>query len=80
MEKWEYQTIALETKVDGQGWFKGGTLNTQYFADQLNTYGMEGWELVGFFNLDDGIMCSTFDGIQMSAGTLFVLATFKRKL
>ena len=81
MEKWEYQTIALETKTGKAGWFTPGELNVSHFASQLNGYGAQGWELVGFFNLDDGIISAvSLDGLQMSAGTLYVIGTFKRKI
>jgi len=49
MEKWEYLTVKLEKKVEGAGLLKAKTWDAQYFTEQLNTYGQQGWELASLF-------------------------------
>ena len=79
MEKWEYQTVELEFKTEGGGFFKAGSLSSQHLASQLNTYGKQGWELVGFFGIE-GQIGGTDIMIIATGGTQNVFATFKRKI
>ncbi|MDF2593558.1 MAG: hypothetical protein K0S75_3024 [Clostridia bacterium] len=64
MERWEYQTIKMQTKG-----FTGGILETQSFDTELNKLGAEGWELVSCFGTN-----------QSYGQTREVVAVFKRKL
>lgn len=49
MEKWEYQTIKIETKG-----IMGGILEIENFDYQLNRLGEQGWELVSCFTTSTG--------------------------
>jgi len=62
MQKWEYQTIKLNTK----GIF-GGILDTMTFDGMLNRLGNDGWELV-----------SAFDTNQTYGSSREAIAVFKR--
>jgi hypothetical protein len=62
MQKWEYKTLAFDTKG-----FAGGLLDIDLFNDTLNKYGYEGWELV-----------SCFDTNQAQGASRKVIAVLKR--
>ena len=62
MQKWEYQTIKLNTK----GIF-GGILDTMTFDGMLNRLGNDGWELV-----------SAFDTNEVYGSSREAIAVFKR--
>jgi len=80
MEQWEYLTIELDHLQKGEFEDKKGRLQTKiisswnpsYFTNQLNNYGSQGWELVGFFYKE------SYSG-NGSSGTEKTFATFKRK-
>ncbi|GAB6928137.1 DUF4177 domain-containing protein [Paenibacillus sp. JCM 10914] len=45
MDQWEYKTLKYAT-----GGFLGGKVNEHAFEELLNSYGIEGWELVSCFD------------------------------
>jgi len=52
MTKWEYLNITLKTGI-----FAGGP---EMVTRELDEYGEDGWELVNFQVLDNGLMCFIF--------------------
>ena len=56
MTKWEYLNVTIKT-----GLFAGGPKEV---TSKLNEDGDEGWELVDFQVLDDGLMCFIFKRIK----------------
>ncbi|MDR0858090.1 MAG: DUF4177 domain-containing protein [Oscillospiraceae bacterium] len=64
MQNWEYRTESFKT--DG---FLGGNLHTDFFNEELNKLGKDGWELV-----------SCFDTNESGGNTRLVIAVFKRPL
>ena len=40
--QWEYKTVKLEA----QGWFVGGKVDTHSLNRLLNEYGHQGWEVI----------------------------------
>ena len=73
MEKWEYLTVELDRITEKPGALKPRPpWDTKHITAQLNTYGMQGWELVGFFYREDG-------SLNGSLGTQNTFATFKRR-
>ncbi|ANA80345.1 hypothetical protein PVOR_03015 [Paenibacillus vortex V453] len=45
MDQWEYKTLKYKT-----GGFLGGKVNEEEFEDLLNSYGIDGWELISCFD------------------------------
>lgn len=45
MDQWEYKTLKYKT-----GGFLGGKVNEEKFEDLLNSYGIDGWELISCFD------------------------------
>ncbi|OME88512.1 MULTISPECIES: DUF4177 domain-containing protein [Paenibacillus] len=45
MDQWEYKTLKYKT-----GGFLGGKVNEEEFEDLLNSYGVDGWELISCFD------------------------------
>lgn len=64
MAKWEYKTVAFETKGT---W--GGSLDVSLFDEELNKNGKSGWEMV-----------SCFVTQQTQGVTKAVFAVFKREI
>ena len=65
--RWEYEVFTFE--VSKEGFIVRPKMEGAAFRDQLNAYGLRGWELV-----------STFDINMLQGGTKQVVATFKRPL
>lgn len=63
MEQWEYKTMRFET-----GGFWGGKVDVQKFQDELNSCGLQGWELI-----------SCFDTNMSEGASREVIAVFKRR-
>ncbi|MEK3732655.1 MULTISPECIES: DUF4177 domain-containing protein [Paenibacillus] len=63
MEQWEYKTLKYRT-----GGFFGGNVKEEDFEEELNRYGMDGWELVSCFDTN------------MSGQSRDVIVVFKRKV
>jgi len=82
MKKWEYLTIKLEPKTELKiELIKKKEVSEEviywdadFFSEQLNTYGQQGWELVSCFCIEEGAF-SGFGG-----GTDGIFATFKREI
>ena len=64
MDSWEYKVF----EIDGKGFF-GGLIDTSGFENRMNTYGLDGWELV-----------SCFDTSYGGGGSRKIIAIMKRKL
>lgn len=64
MEQWAYKTVKYTP-----GGFLGGKVKEEDFDDLLNSYGIEGWELV-----------SCFDTSYGQGQSREVIAVFKRKV
>lgn len=64
MEQWEYKTLKYRT-----GGFLGGNVKQENFEEELNRYGMDGWELV-----------SCFDTSISSGQSRDIIVVFKRKV
>ncbi|RAR41489.1 DUF4177 domain-containing protein [Paenibacillus sp. MDMC362] len=45
MDQWEYKTLKYKT-----GGFLGGKVDEEEFEDLLNSYGIDGWELISCFD------------------------------
>ena len=72
MEKWEYSTVKLTAKSIPTGNRKNPTAllwDAEYFAEQLNPYGEQGWELVSIFTTIGGY----------GTHTTGIYASFKRR-
>ena len=63
MQQWEYMTLRLPT----QGRLGSAKIDLQDLADNLNTHGNDGWELV-----------STESLTGMHGQTMYLLAVLKR--
>jgi len=74
MERWEYKTIQLMPAEGTTGLLKIKTSmwDAGAFAEQLNPYGAQGWELVSCF-------CTEADVTRGVGGTNGVFAVFKRR-
>ncbi|MEC0238552.1 DUF4177 domain-containing protein [Paenibacillus dokdonensis] len=64
MDQWAYKTVKYKT-----GGFLGGKVDEEEFEDLLNSYGIDGWELV-----------SCFDTSVSQGQSRDVIAIFKRKV
>lgn len=64
MERFEYKTLY----TDAKGVF-GGKIDKDRYQQDLNTLGMQGWELV-----------NTFPTAQSYGSTRWVVSVFKRRL
>jgi len=80
MDRWEFTTIQLEPKAVETGNRKNPTTlmrDADYFSEQVNAYGKEGWDLVSCFcteaQVNGGIPVDT-------GGTNGIFAMFKRKI
>lgn len=72
MQQWEYLTIKLQGIEEKKGW--GITVtnwDANYFSQQVNYYGAQGWELVSCFD--------TIRPLGYASTTSGVFAMFKRK-
>ena len=69
MDRWEYLTVELWGKEEK----RKATWDAEYFTEQQNYYGQQGWELVSIFitPISDSAGNSCMHG---------VFATFKRKV
>jgi len=63
MEQWEYKTIKFKT-----GGFLGGKVDPEEFENELNQYGIDGWELT-----------SCFDTSMSQGASRDIIIVFKRK-
>ncbi|WIV20340.1 DUF4177 domain-containing protein [Paenibacillus polygoni] len=63
MEQWEYKTMKYKT-----GGFLGGKVDTEEFEQELNEYGLDGWEIV-----------SCFDTSISQGASKDVIVVFKRR-
>lgn len=63
MDKWEYKTLKFKTRG-----FLGGKVDEEEFEDMLNSYGIDGWELV-----------SCFDTSMYQGQSNDIIAVLKRK-
>jgi hypothetical protein len=73
MNVWEYLTVQLRPRENGK--VLGRTIivwDPNYFTEQLNYYGSQGWELVSCFDTES----QTTGG--NGGGTNGLFATFKR--
>jgi hypothetical protein len=83
MEKWEYLTIELKPKTEvkteqvkkREVSEEVSYWDADYFSEQLNIYGQQGWELVSCFCTEEQVF-----GQLWSGGTSEIFAGFKRKL
>ncbi len=65
MRRFEYSTQVFDTDT----FFARGHLDHELFYQKLNSYGLEGWELVNVFDMNRG-----------HGATAEVIAVFKREL
>jgi hypothetical protein len=65
MDRWEYKTF----KVDVNGFFSAGNVDTDRFNNDLNHYGTHGWELV-----------NAFDTNSHNGGSKFIVVIMKRRI
>ena len=80
MDKWEYSTIQLQPKTIPTGKIlkqATSSWDANYFSEQLNSYGQQGWELVSCF-ATEGALRNGLD--WQPTGTNGVFATFKRRV
>jgi len=64
MEKFEYRVMSYKA----EGFFGGGSINSENFQEQLNALGAEGWELV-----------SSATATGFNDRTRYVISIFKRR-
>ena len=64
MEKFEYRTLFTDAKG-----VLGGKVDRGTFQNELNEYGLQGWELV-----------STVAAAQSYGSTRWIISIFKRKI
>ena len=64
MEKFEYRTLFTDAKG-----VLGGKVDPGAFQNELNEYGLQGWELV-----------STVAAAQSYGSTRWIISIFKRKI
>jgi len=80
MDKWEYMTIQLQPKTMLTGKLlkqANSSWDANYFSEQLNRYGQQGWELVSCFATEGAIQIALTWHPQ---GTNGVFASFKRRV
>ena len=65
--KWEYNVLALKTKISISRHEREKNPTIQNIQKELNNLGEEGWEMVGIQN------------IRLETGTLFTVAYLKRE-
>jgi len=77
MDKWEYLTVELQPKKEQTGKLLNPTSLTwdaNYFTEQQDELGRQGWEMVSCFCIEATITNG------YSRGTHGVFAAFKRKI
>jgi len=72
MEKWEYKTVLLQKQTGALG---ATSWKAEYFTEQLNEYGQQGWELVSQLSTNAKSATAGFSGYTSN-----IYATFKRKI